>query len=162
MPHQSTPMNGSLRAQDNPPAIRDTSIRKRRFAISLAVALWIGAPVGMQVLAQPYAATQAAGPITETAATLNGMATPNGVPTVAWFEWGTGTSYGHATDPVDVGDGFGVVRVSASIAGLEPGAIYHCRLVSRNTAGQVTGIDVRFTTGRRLSAWGANVSGLTN
>jgi len=161
MPHHSTPMNGSLRAQDNPPAIRDTPIRKRRFAISLAVALWIGAPVGMQLLAQPYAATQAAGPITETAATLNGMATPNGVPTVAWFEWGTDTSYGHVTDAVDVGEGSSVVRVSALITGLEPGAIYHCRLVSRNTTGQVAGADLPLATGRRLSAWGLNVSGLT-
>jgi alpha-tubulin suppressor-like RCC1 family protein len=89
------------------------------------------------------------------------MATPNGSATIAWFEWGTNAAYGQTTSPVQVGDGFGVVRVRAPISDLAPRGIYHYRLVSSNALGQVVGADRPLTTGRNLTAWGANVSGLT-
>jgi alpha-tubulin suppressor-like RCC1 family protein len=116
--------------------------------------LWFGASIGIQVLAQPFAATQAAGPITGTQAMLNGMATANGLPTVAWFEWGSDTSYGNATGPVDVGDGFSVVRVSATVAAASYGTTCHYRLVSSNVVEVAYGADQIFATAGRLVQWG--------
>lgn len=104
--------------------------------------------------AQPFAATQAAGPVTTTNATLNGMVTPRGLPTLAWFDWGTDANYGQTTSPVDAGDGTNVVRISVSMEGLVPDSTYRCRLVASNSAGLTYGWERRFTTGRRAVSWG--------
>ena len=102
----------------------------------------------------PLAATQPAGPVSSTTATLNGMATPRGQPTTAWFEWGMDTNYGQSTSPADVSNGVRVVRVSAVIQGLTTGAAYHFRLVASNAFGVTRGTDRVFTTGMKIAAWG--------
>ena len=122
----------------------------RLLACTIVLCVW----GGISLLAQPYAATQAPGPVMETSATLNGMATPNGLPTQAWFEWGTNTSYGQVTSPVDVGEGVNVVRVSVPIVDLVPARIYWCRLVCSNAVGLVYGNDLPLITGGRVTAWG--------
>jgi len=108
---------------------------------------------------QPFAATQAAGPVTTTNATLNGMVTPRGLPTVGWFEWGTDSSYGQTTIPVAVGNGTNVVRVSAPIEELLADSVYRCRLVASNSAGITYGWEHRFTTGCRVASWGDIIFG---
>jgi alpha-tubulin suppressor-like RCC1 family protein len=45
----------------------------------------------VQRVGAPFAFTQPATSVTGTSAQLNGMATPNGLPTTAWFQWGTTT-----------------------------------------------------------------------
>jgi hypothetical protein len=117
----------------------------------------------------PYATTQAAGPIAPSSATLNGMATPRGQSTAAWFEWGPDANYGQTTTPVDVGSGGGVVRVSASVGNLHLGGVYHYRLVAANATAVTYGADRQFTTAMRISTWGdfsqgrlPLVGGLTN
>ena len=45
------------------------------------------ATVGI-IIGRPYAATQSPTETTAASATLNGMATPNGLSATAWFEWG--------------------------------------------------------------------------
>lgn len=77
-----------------------------------------------------FVATQRVWPTTLTTVVLNGMATPNGSPTEVWFEYGTNTTYGTHSVSAAVGDGFAPVRVSALAAVLEPGVVYHCRLVA--------------------------------
>ena len=114
------------------------------------------------VWAAPFAATQAPGPISQTNATLNGMASPNGLSTVAWFEWGTNAGYGQRSDSANVGGGKSVRRVSTIIVGLIPSATYRYRLVVSNAAGVALGIERRFTTGRKVAAWGDNRFGQTN
>lgn len=109
----------------------------------------------------PYAQTQAAGPVTDTNAMLNGMVVPNGLPTTAWFEWGTNGSYGQTTLPLDAGNGFAVVRISAGINNLPPRALFRCRLVASNSAGVVYGGAVLLTTGQRVSEWGDLREGLS-
>jgi len=86
------------------------------------------------------------------------MATPNGLPATAWFEWGTTTAYGQTTSPREVGDGTGVVRVSAGISNLLGGQVYHGRLAVRTAAGVVLGSDQQFITftGGRVVAWNAD------
>lgn len=102
----------------------------------------------------PWAATQPAGPVGPSSATLNGMATPRGQPTQAWFEWGPDGSYGQATGPVDVGSGGRVVRVSIPVGGLGLGEVCHYRLVAFNASGVAYGADHQFTTGTKISTFG--------
>jgi len=110
--------------------------------------------------AQPYAFTQAAGPLTVTNATLNGMVTPRGLPTTAWFEWGTDDSYGQVTSPVDAGSGTNVIRLSAYVEGLFPDSVYFCRVVASNSTGVNYGWEHRLTTGRHVVSWGEAVVSL--
>jgi alpha-tubulin suppressor-like RCC1 family protein len=110
----------------------------------------------------PFAATQAPGPISPTNATLNGMVVPNGLPTLAWFEWGTNADLTQPTPPVAVGDGGSVQRLSAAVTGLSEHAVYHCRLVASNAAGIRQGWDQRFTTGMRVRGWGSGYQGLNS
>ena len=65
------------------------------------------------------------------------MATPNGLPSTAWFEWGTNTTYGTVTPPVSVGTGFNVVYTTNRISGLTTNVPYHFRLVVSNAAGRL-------------------------
>lgn len=106
------------------------------------------------VLGQPYATTQATGPTTTTNTVLNGMVTPRGLTTAAWFEWGEDENYGQVTEPVAVGNGQKVVRVSVPLGNLFPNTMYRCRLVCSNSAGIAYGWEHRFTTGRRVVSWG--------
>jgi Regulator of chromosome condensation (RCC1) repeat len=109
----------------------------------------------------PFAATQRPAPITSTSATLNGMATPNGTPSFAWFEWGT-TNFAQQTEVFDVGNATNVVRVTSSISGLVPRSFYKCRLVVSNEQGIAFGAEQRFATGRPIVVWGNNFYQQTN
>jgi hypothetical protein len=71
---------------------------------------------------------------TNTVATLNGAVCPNGLGTVAWFDWGTGTNYGQTTAATNVGTGWVTLSVSNTLTGLTAGLSYHCRLVASNSA----------------------------
>lgn len=109
--------------------------------------------------AAPFAATQPAFRITKTTATLNGMALPNGEPTLAWFEWGTNTSYGQIAGTTNVGSGTAVVRISAALGDLAPGQVYAFRLVASNASGLKLGTPQMFATGKKIAAWGDNFNG---
>ncbi len=109
----------------------------------------------------PYAQTQAAGPVTDTNAIFNGMVAPNGLPTTAWFEWGTNGSYGYTTAPLDSGNGFAVVRVSAGVSNLPPRSKFRCRLVASNDLGVAYGGPVLLVTGQRMTEWGDLRNGLS-
>ena len=114
--------------------------------------------------APPLAATQVAGPVTQTAATLNGLAVPSGSAAVAWFEWGTDASYGEVTAPVSVGSGWAGILVRLPVAGLSPGATYHYRLVVSNQCAMVRGMDACLTTrptGLKVTPWGYSAGGNT-
>jgi subtilisin-like proprotein convertase family protein len=109
----------------------------------------------------PFAFTQPATSVTGTSAQLNGMATPNGPPTTAWFEWGTSATYGNQTPPVSVGGGYNVVYVPSQINGLVMNQPYHFLLVVSNVLGVVYGFDQIFDeTG--VVAWGADYVGQTD
>ncbi len=74
-----------------------------------------------------------------TGATLTGSVDPDGVDTTdCHFEWGLGTGYPE-TAPCAQGNvldgGSGPDRVTAAIGGLQKGATYHFRLVSKNANG---------------------------
>ncbi|MDB6111260.1 MAG: hypothetical protein JWR69_3010, partial [Pedosphaera sp.] len=107
----------------------------------------------------PYSATQAPTQITANSANLNGMASPNGDVSVAWFEWGTNSNYGQTTGAVDVGAGNGVVTVTAGLSGLAGHASYYFRLVVSNAVGLAFGGQQQLITGGKILGWGDNTSG---
>jgi subtilisin-like proprotein convertase family protein len=109
----------------------------------------------------PYAATLPASMVTGSSARLNGMATPNALPSAAWFEWGTNTLYGNQTTPVNVGAGNNVVYTNSQITGLVTNVPYHFRLVVSNAFAVVYGFD-QVLDEAYVVAWGADYAGQIN
>ena len=95
----------------------------------------------------PTASTNGASGVGNTAATLNGNVTPNGLATSAYFEYGPTTAYGStAPSPsINLGSGSTGVGVSQPISGLSPGTTYHFQLVASNSDGTTYGADATFT-----------------
>lgn len=88
------------------------------------------------------------GPTTET---LTGVVNPAGLATKYHFEYGTSTSYGSSTLPVDAGAGTLNRPASAILSGLTTGTVYHYRLVAVNTSGTAFGDDQSFVAGQTTS-----------
>ena len=88
---------------------------------------------------------------------FSGSANPNGLPTMASFQYGLDPKYSAGGGPVvytnstpaqNVGSDFASHIVTASVSSLVPNALYHVRLVATNSAGTSFGPDVTFTTGK--------------
>ena len=95
----------------------------------------------------PTATTGGATTITQTSVKLNGTVKPNNEATTYHFEYGTTTSYGTVTpEQGPIAPGAGNTSVSADVASLSPGTIYHYRLVATNASGSIPGKDRTFTT----------------
>jgi hypothetical protein len=108
----------------------------------------------------PFAFTEPATLVTGAGAQLNGMATPNGYPAMAWFQWGTNTAYGNQTAPVSVGSGFNVVYTTNQIP-IVKNVPYHFQLVVSNAFGVTRGFD-QILDEANVVAWGANYAGQLN
>ncbi|HMD58046.1 MAG TPA: hypothetical protein VKG82_11315 [Solirubrobacteraceae bacterium] len=100
--------------------------------------------------APPGALTGAASALSSGGATLNGSVSPHEAKTGYHFEWGETTAYGSQTPSVEVVADSLTHAVSEPITGLEPGRLYHYRIVATNCegceAGTVFGADQTFTT----------------
>lgn len=96
-----------------------------------------------ECLLPPAVTTGEATDLTSTTATLNGTVNANGVPTIAYFEWGTTSAYGHVTAIGAVGDGIIPVAFSAPVTGLAVGT-YHFRIVGTSSSGTSEGADKTF------------------
>ena len=97
------------------------------------------APKAPSVSTSPSPSTNAA------SVTFKGTVNPHGLATVYAFQFGATTGYGAQTAPTSVGNGTTTINVSQTMKGLQPGAIYHYRLVAENGAGTTNGQDVAFT-----------------
>jgi hypothetical protein len=106
----------------------------------------------------PYATTLPGTLLTGFSAQLNGFATANGEPAIAWFEFGTSTGYGLKTPPVNVGSNYNVIFVTNQISGLITNQPYHYRLVVSNLVGVTYGFDQIFNQAN-VVAWGADYFG---
>ena len=91
-----------------------------------------------------------------TTASLFSSVIPNGLPTTAWFRWGTGGSYA-STTPTFVGDGTTAVTNSAGVGPLSRGTTYSFCLVATNVAGTTFGSWQTFSTPPSSNA---NLAGL--
>jgi hypothetical protein len=63
----------------------------------------------------------------------------------AYFEWGTTTSYGDSSPPVQVGSGTTTIPESYQITALTPGITYHYRIVGTQDGLTAYGLDRHFT-----------------
>ena len=95
----------------------------------------------------PTVNTTAATSITTTSAQLNGTLYANGLSTSYYFQYGTTTSYGSATNIMPAGSGSFLVMLNASVTGLTSGTTYHYRLAGVNNEGTAFGSDKTFTPG---------------
>jgi len=94
----------------------------------------------------PSANTGGSAAVSASSAALKGSVNPRGAETSYVFQYGTTTAYGTQTPPAPAGNGTTQVQVSQPIAGLQPGTIYHYRLVAMSAIGTTDGRDVAFTT----------------
>lgn len=120
---------------------------------SMSLALPLGSqattptPTPAPVPSPPYVYTGVSPLLLGTSsATLKGRVNSRGVETSYVFQYGTTTGYGAQTVPASVGNGTTEIKVSQPIIGLQPGTIYHYRLVATSAAGTTDGQDVAFKT----------------
>jgi hypothetical protein len=102
------------------------------------------APAAVFVVVHTLGADQ----ITTTSARVFGTVNDGGTAVPYHFQYGSTTAYGSST-PQATSDGSGADRsVQAALAGLNPDADYHVRLVADAPAGPVFGEDIAFHTAR--------------
>jgi hypothetical protein len=94
----------------------------------------------------PRVSTSAPSGVQQTLATLNANVNPNGLETKYRFEYGTSTAYGVLTLEAGAGSGTNWAPVSSVITELQPGVIYHYRIVAYSSAGISYGSDQTFST----------------
>jgi phosphodiesterase/alkaline phosphatase D-like protein len=94
----------------------------------------------------PGIATAAATSITSSTATLNASLDSRGHTTTWYFDYGTTTAYGTKSASHSQGSSAGSHTVSFAVGGLNPGTVYHYRLVASNSSGTTVGPDTAFTT----------------
>ena len=94
----------------------------------------------------PTVSTGPVDSLTSASAKLGGTINPNGLSTVAFFQWGISASYGNTTPPEPIGGGTGNVNLAVKLNSLSPNTTYHFRVVASNSAGATEGSDATFTT----------------
>jgi hypothetical protein len=102
--------------------------------------------------------------VTATSAMLIAQINPNRWPTVYRFEYGPGTEYGESTEISGViGNDQFPHEVSQAVTNLEPGTLYHLRVVAINFTGTEYGPDMTFVTpgAPRIDAASASSTGQT-
>jgi hypothetical protein len=112
-------------------------------------AAFAGSPFGAEasfVVGQPGVITGSPVQLLPTSEELTGSVNPNGFASIAWFQWGTNTSYGNTTAATNLSASTTFVAVSNVLAGLTQGAAYHYRLMASNSFGLSIGNDAIFTT----------------
>ncbi|MGH2853219.1 MAG: fibronectin type III domain-containing protein [Solirubrobacteraceae bacterium] len=127
----------------------------------------------------PLASTGYAGPLTISSASLNVRINPRGLATEYYVQYGPTTAYGFQTPTASAGNGTQETKFAVLVTGLQPGTLYHYRVVAASSAGTTDGQDAAFTTkaiplsmtittapdpvvfGKRLSVFGA-LSGTGN
>jgi hypothetical protein len=117
-----------------------------RLAVVLAalVAVCLGATVAGA--SGPSVQTQAATGVAATSVSLNGLVNPDDKPTTYWFELGTTTAYGTTTSATSMAKGKVPVRVTQAVTALQPGTVYHARVVAKIDKNVLRGADMTFTT----------------
>jgi hypothetical protein len=104
---------------------------------------------GANAVILPDVSTGVASAVQPTGVTLNGTVNPAGVQVSdCHFLYGSSEAYGQSVpcvqSPAAIGAGSAPVAVSASVAGLVPGTVYHFRLFAGNANGENEGQDAIF------------------
>lgn len=91
---------------------------------------------------------------------LRGAVVPNGLPTLAWFEWGTRGQFTTASPPVVVEGGAIPVSMSLTVPELLTHFPSVVRVVASNAAGLRLGADRFYGATARIIHWGNNTNGV--
>jgi len=114
---------------------------------AMAITLGVGALSGVaDAAAAPAAVTGPTSGVSYTAADAFGNVNPEGVATDWYFQYGATAHYGLDTALHAAGAGGETLAVSAPLADLVPGTLYHYRLVAASKEGTTVGGDRSFTT----------------
>ncbi len=101
--------------------------------------------------------------ITSSGSSLSGSLNPNGAATSIYFDFGPSAAYGQTTSVISLGNGSTAVPFSFDLASLQPGTVYHFRLVEVLNGETIRFADETFTTAADVPAmpgWAAIVLGL--
>ncbi len=90
--------------------------------------------------------TEPATSVARYTAALVGSINPNSQSTTYYFQYGTTTAYGLQTAPVTVAAGSTPLTVMATVPGLQPGTVFHYRLVATHGSTSGTTYPVTATT----------------
>lgn len=148
---------------------------KRRIAVAAAVFAVIAAATSVAAAAtSPSVVTGGTSGRTQSSAVLKGTVNPNGSSSTYYLQWGLTNGYGDTGPTRSAGARSTAVAVQETATGLEPGTVYHYRLVATNQYGTSTGADRTFTTAghpppgvatgpaTNLSSSGATLTGTVN
>lgn len=105
-----------------------------------------GADGSFTTTAPPTVTVAAASAVGPSSFTLSGTVDPRGRATTWQFEYGLTTSYGSLTTSHSAGSGVGPLDVSAAVAAVQPGQLYHYRLVATSDAGTTRSSDRTVST----------------
>lgn len=83
---------------------------------------------------------------------LHGTANPKGYAATVWFEYGTTTAYGTATEEQEIGAGVVEVPFEQEVAEFVDAAPHHFRAVVRNAVGTIYGADAIVSVKVRLES----------
>ena len=112
----------------------------------IAIALALLPASGALAASAPGVDTGGASSITYSSAILSGSVNPHGEITNYVFQYGTTSGYGGQTPLGPAGNGTILIRLTQSVAGLQPGTTYHFRIVAVSSAGTSNGKDHTFKT----------------
>jgi hypothetical protein len=135
-------------------------MRKAVLVTVVAAVACVSIAVGGSSATAPKAAAATTGPavttgyakgVATTAEQVLGVVNPNGQATTYHFEYGTSTTYGSVTPPVNAGAGIANRPASGLLGALAPNTVYHYRLVASNAGGKAFGDDQSFTSGLTTS-----------
>jgi hypothetical protein len=117
------------------------------FLLTLAAAILAlsGSAAGAASLV-PTVTTSYAAHATYSSVTVYGYVNAHGIATGYAFQYGTTTGYGGQTALAPAGQKKSSVKVGQTIDGLQPGTVYHYRIVAVNGAGLAYGGDRTFKT----------------
>jgi streptogramin lyase len=106
------------------------------------------------VCLDPDVTTGLTGPPGQSSVEVAGTVDTIGTTTSYVVQYGTTTSYGSSTASRDLPADGSPSRVNVQLAGLQPGTLYHYRLVAANKQGTTFGDDRTFTTARGAATSG--------
>jgi hypothetical protein len=120
----------------------------RRFIQVLAAVLGVGCVFAAVAVAagSPIVSPRRAGPIGATSAVLRAAINPNGHQTNYLFQYGPTTAYGLQSTSHSAGHGTKPLVVRVGVSGLQPGTVYHYRVVAISPAGSAMTPDRAFKT----------------
>lgn len=113
--------------------------------------------------AVPTVTTGGANSLTQTSANLHGTVKPNNEATTWHFELGPTTAYGsNSPEQGPIQPGSGNTSVNFAFGALQPGTVYHYRLVATNASGTIGGKDRTFTTRSAVTLNSSKLTGKFN